>query len=85
MSSLDKSLERLEQAAHHRGRSEFCMEASRILYDRIMLINELITSRTLELTTDVNFKGYISNDVRLLELRAMRDALDDMHEQIIEL
>ena len=85
MSSLDKSLERLEQAAHHRGRSEFCMEAIRIVYDQVMDINESITARTQELNTDASFTGYIADDVLLVKLRAMRDALDSAHKKIIAL
>ncbi len=85
MSSFNESLERAEQAGHHRGRSEFCMETIRIVYDQVMDINESITARTQELNTDESFTGYIADDVRLIKLRAMREALDAAHKKSIAL
>ena len=85
MSSFNESMERVEQAAHHTGRSEMGMEVSRLLYFQIQAVNDRITARTLELNKDTTFTGYISDDVKLKELIAMREVLDSVHVKVLSL
>tara|TARA_R110002020_G_scaffold120508_4_gene274675 strand:- start:1546 stop:1803 length:258 start_codon:yes stop_codon:yes gene_type:complete len=85
MSSFNDSLARCEQAAHHTGRSEMLMETSRVICTQIEAINEKITARTLELNEDRAFTGYIFDDIQLVELRAMRSALDETQKKILSL
>jgi len=85
MSSFNESMARVEQAAHHTGRSEMGMEVSRLLYFQIEAVNDRITARTLELNQDTTFTGYISDDVKLKELIAMREVLDSVHVKVLSL
>jgi hypothetical protein len=48
-------------------------------------VNDRITARTLELNKDTSFTGYISDDVKLKELIAMREVLDSVHVKVLSL
>ena len=67
---------------HKLGRAEAVRDMSRLIYDEVGKIDNHITARTAELTEDREHSGYLSDDPKLSELRAMRTALDFIHAKI---
>ena len=68
---------------HKLGRAEAVRDMSRLIYDEVGKIDNHITARTAELSDDRDtHSGYLSDDPKLSELRAMRTALDFIHAKI---
>ena len=72
-------------ADHKLGRSEAIRDASRLIYDQLVALEDSIQDRTSELCTDPHHEGYVQDDVKLSELRAMRTALEFIHGKVVEL
>ena len=70
---------------HKLGRSEAIRDASRLIYDQLVALEDSIQDRTSELCTDPHHEGYVQDDVKLSELRAMRTALEFIHGKVVEL
>ena len=67
---------------HKLGRAEAVRDMSRVIYDECVKLSDKITLRARELSTDEARTGYVSDDPKLSELRAMRTALDFIHARI---
>ena len=72
-------------ADHKLGRSEAIRDASRLIYEQLSALEDSIQDRTSELCTDPHHEGYVQDDVKLSELRAMRTALDFINGKVVEL
>lgn len=70
---------------HKLGRAEAVRDMSRLIYDEVGKIDNHITARTAELSDDYTHSGYLSDDSKLSELRAMRTTLDFIHSKIVRL
>ena len=70
---------------HKLGSAEAVRDMSRLIYDEVGKIDNHITARTAELSDDHTRSGYLSDDSKLSELRAMRTTLDFIHSKIVRL
>ena len=78
---------------HKLGRAEAVRDMSRLIHDEVGKINNHITARTAELSDKITLRarelstdeartGYVSDDPKLQQLRAMRSAMDFIHARI---
>jgi len=67
---------------HKLGRAEAVRDMSRVIYDECVKLSDKITLRARELSTDEARTGYVSDDPKLQQLRAMRSAMDFIHAKI---
>lgn len=67
---------------HKLGRAEAVRDMSRVIIDECNKLSEAITKRSNHLSSSKEFIGYVSDDPKLAELRAMRTALDFVHSKI---
>jgi len=70
---------------HKLGRAEAVRDMSRVIYDECTKLTDAITTRSEEVSKDNDYIGYVTDDPKLAELRAMRSALDFIHNKIIRL
>ena len=67
---------------HKLGRAEAVRDMSRVIYDECTKLTDSITTRSEKLSSDPTHEGYVADDTKLAELRAMRTALDFIHGKI---
>jgi len=67
---------------HKLGRAEAVRDMSRVIYDECTKLTDRITERSSQLANDTEHIGYVADDTKLSELRAMRTALDFIHGKI---
>jgi hypothetical protein len=67
---------------HKLGRAEAVRDMSRVIYDECIKLTDSITVRARELSIDEAATGYVADDPKLQQLRAMRTALDFIHGKI---
>lgn len=67
---------------HKLGRAEAVRDMSRVIYDECIKLTDSITTRADEIAKDTDYIGYVADDPKLSELRAMRTALDFIHSKI---
>jgi hypothetical protein len=72
-------------ADHKIGRSEALRDVSRLLHEQLTSLSSRIEERSRILSSDPALEGYVSDDIKLNELRAMRTALDVVHSKVVEL
>ena len=86
MSSFNESMERVEQAAHHTGRSEMVNDCSRLIVKSIQLVEQMIDERRQAIKEDI-YKTLkvvnIEDDPRMNKLYGYREALNDIHHEIL--
>jgi hypothetical protein len=72
-------------ADHKIGRSEALRDVSRLLHEQLTNLSSRIEKRSRILSSDPALEGYVSDDIELNELRAMRTALDVVHSKVVAL
>lgn len=72
-------------ADHKIGRSEALRDVSRLLHEQLTSLSSRIEERSRILSSDAALEGYVSDDIELNELRAMRTALDVVHSKVVAL
>ena len=72
-------------ADHKIGRSEALRDVSRLLHEQLTILSSRIEERARILSSDPALEGYVSDDIELNELRAMRTALDVLHSKVVAL
>jgi len=78
-------MDKLVEANHKIGRSEALCEVSRILHEELTKLDKRIEERSRLLSTDSEFKGYVSDDSIINELRTIRTTMNFIHRKVIEL
>ncbi len=53
MSSFNESMERVEQAAHHTGRSEMVNDCSRLIVKSLQIVEQMIDERREEIKDEI--------------------------------
>ncbi len=80
-------MERVEQAAHHTGRSEMVNDCSRLIVKSLQIVEQMIDERREEIKDEI-YKTlnviHVEDDPRINKLYGYREALNDIHHEILQ-